>query len=101
MEVLHLSTKEFNDVVNQNETVVVDFWASWCGPCRMFSPILEEFASKTSNVVVAKVNVDEEPDLAARFGVSSIPTVLVFKGGKAVKKSVGVISVSDLEELVR
>ncbi len=101
MEVLHLSTKEFNDVVNQNETVVVDFWASWCGPCRMFSQILEEFANKTSNVVVAKVNVDEEPDLAARFGVSSIPTVLVFKGGKAVKKSVGVISVSDLEELVR
>ena len=101
MEVLHLSTKEFNDVVNQNETVVVDFWASWCGPCRMFSPILEEFANKTNDVVVAKVNVDEEPDLAARFGVSSIPTVLVFKGGKAVKKSVGVISVSDLEELVR
>lgn len=101
MEVLHLSTKEFNDVVNQNETVVVDFWASWCGPCRMFSPILEEFANKTNDVVVAKVNVDEEPDLAARFGVSSIPTVLVFKGGKPVKKSVGVISVFDLEELVR
>lgn len=101
MEVLHLSTKEFNDVVNQNETVVVDFWASWCGPCRMFSPILEEFANKTNDVFVAKVNVDEEPDLAARFGVSSIPTVLVFKGGKPVKKSVGVISVFDLEELVR
>lgn len=90
------STKPITDtsfdaeVTNNTGTVLVDFWAEWCGPCRALGPKLEEIASEMSNkVTVAKINVDENPNTAAKFGVRSIPTMIVFKNGRAVDQLVG------------
>ncbi|MBQ6000161.1 MAG: thioredoxin [Clostridia bacterium] len=78
------------EVLHSDKTVLVDFWASWCGPCRMLAPILAEIAEEyEGKVVVGKVNVDEEPLLAAQFRVSSIPTVVLFKNGKAINTLIG------------
>ena len=77
------------EVLRSDRPVLLDFWAPWCGPCRMVSPIVDEIAGERDDIVVGKVNVDEQNELAARFGVMSIPTLLVFKGGQAVNKAVG------------
>lgn len=79
-----------NEVVNSDKPVLVDFWASWCGPCRMLGPVVSEIAEENPQIKVGKINVDEEPELASMFGVASIPTVMAFKGGKAVSGAVGV-----------
>lgn len=86
--VLHLTKDNFKDFINSNEKVLVDFWASWCGPCKMLAPIMEELEKDYPNRV-AKVNVDEEEELAQAFGIQSIPTILIFKEGKLVDKTVG------------
>jgi thioredoxin 1 len=87
--ILSLNSASFDATVKQG-TVLVDFWAPWCGPCRMQLPILEEVVSQTAGrAIVAKVNVDEAPELAGRFGIRSIPTLLLFKDGKQVKEFVG------------
>ena len=78
------------EVLNADKTVLVDFWASWCGPCRLLSPVVDEIAAEHPELKVCKVNVDDEPELAGQFGVMSIPTLLVFKGGKLANQSVGV-----------
>ena len=90
MAILHVNESEFDrEVLQDSGTVLVDFWATWCGPCRMLSPIVDEVAEERSDVKVGKVNVDEQPDLAAQFGVMSIPTLLVFQNGRLVNQAVG------------
>lgn len=89
MSVLHLNKENFEEVVNSGKNVLVDFWAPWCGPCRMLGPVLEEIASENPDLVVAKVNVDEEAELAQAFRVMSIPMLVVMKDGKVVNQSVG------------
>ena len=95
----YILTKEnFDEIVlGSEEPILVDFWATWCGPCMMLSPIVEEL-SKTHKV--GKVNVDEEMPLAQRFGITSIPTLLVFKGGKLVNQSLGYQSLESLQKLM-
>ena len=77
------------EVLDCPKTVLLDFWASWCGPCRMVSPIVDEIADERPDIAVGKVNVDEQPDLAVKFGVSSIPTLVVLREGRIVRQSVG------------
>ncbi len=78
------------EVLHSEKPVLIDFWASWCGPCRMLSPLVDEIAEENSSIKVGKVNVDEQPELAQKFDVMSIPMLVAFKDGKAVNSSVGV-----------
>lgn len=101
MTTLHVNKDNFHSIVKESaKTVLVDFWASWCGPCRMIAPVLEEVAAQRPDVKVCKVNVDEEQELAASYHVSSIPTLLVFKNGQVVKQSVGAIPKAKILEML-
>ena len=98
-EVLHLTQGNFNDTVkNSNDVYLVDFWAPWCGPCRMMGPILDEYASKQTKIKVAKVNVDESPALATEFGITGIPTMIVFNKGKEDQRISGLVQLNVLEQ---
>lgn len=78
------------EVLESEKTVLVDFWAAWCGPCRMLSPVIDEIAAENSDIKVVKINVDEQPELAQEFNVMTIPSLLVFKNGEKVNQSAGV-----------
>ena len=102
MEVKNINDQEFeNEVLKSDIPVLVDFWAPWCGPCKMLGPIVEQVAQKTQGVKVVKLNVDDAISTAQKYGVVSIPTLIVFNGGKEVKRSVGLISEQQVSELIK
>lgn len=89
------------EVLDFPGTVLIDFWADWCGPCRMLSPVIDEVAAANPNVKVGKVNVDDEQELSAQFNIMSIPTLLVFKNGKKAGESIGLIPKEQVEKLIQ
>ena len=102
MSVIDVKTADFEaEVLKSDKTVLVDFWAVWCGPCRMLSPVVDQVAEENPDIIVCKVNVDVEQQLAIKYGVMSIPTLLVFKGGELVNQSVGVIPKEEVLNLIK
>ena len=100
--VITVTSENFeSEVLNSEKPVLVDFWASWCGPCRMLSPIVDEIAEEVQTIKVGKVNVDEQQDLAGKFGVMSIPPLILFKNGQPVNKSVGAKSKAALLDFIK
>ena len=96
-----VTTENFDqEVLMAKEPVLVDFWAAWCMPCKMLSPIVDQVASERSDVKVCKINIDDEGELAIRYGVMSIPTLIVFKNGEITNKSIGLISKEDILALL-
>ena len=101
MAVIELTEQNFDsEVIGSDRPVLIDFWASWCGPCRMVSPVVDEIAAEEPGVKVCKVNVDDEAELASRFGIMSIPTLVVMKGGKLTNKKVGVMSKDEILDMI-
>ena len=102
MSVITLTKDNFEEeVLNSDVPVLVDFWASWCGPCRMISPIIEEIAAEETGIKVGKVNVDDEPELASTYNIMSIPTIMLFNNGEVVNVAVGAKPKSALLSLVK
>ena len=95
-----INSDEFDSIIKGDKPVMVDLFADWCGPCRMVAPTIEALSAERSDAVVVKVNVDNSPELAVRFGVSSIPTILVFRDGKLLSRAVGVRSKDELSEML-
>ena len=102
MSIIHITAENYEaQVVNAAGKVLLDFWAPWCGPCRMIAPFLEEIAAEDESVTIAKLNVDEEMALAAQFGIVSIPTLIVMENGKAVQTAVGYRPKADILKLLK
>ncbi len=95
MSAIVINKNNFDEITNSEKTVLLDFYASWCGPCRMLSPVVDKIADEHPEILVGKINVDEEVDLAMQFGVSSIPALFVLKNGKIVNQSLGAIPEHD------
>lgn len=100
-KIVHATAQDFDSILKDNKVVLVDFWAEWCGPCRMVGPIMEQLAEDyAGRAVVAKVDVDAEQELAMRFGVQSIPTIILFKDGELVKKEIGAKPITSFTALL-
>lgn len=101
MAVVTITTENFaQEVLHSDKPVLLDFWASWCGPCRMVSPVVDEIAGERSDILVGKVNVDEEPALASAFNITSIPTLVVLRGGEVVNRATGARPKSSILSLI-
>lgn len=101
MAALNLTTSNFDsEVMNSDKPVLIDFWAPWCGPCQMVLPIISELAEEVTNAKICKVNVDENPELARKFQVMSIPTLIVIKDGNLVKREVGAKSKAEILDMI-
>ena len=98
MSIVEATDANFENTVQKNDLVLIDFWAPWCGPCRALAPVLEEIASENSNLVVAKMNTDEKPNIATQHGIMSIPTMMIFKKGELVDRLVGALPKSQIME---
>ena len=102
MEVLKVTSENFEkEVLHSDKIVLVDFYADWCGPCKMLSPVVDSVANENEDIKVVKVNVDNAQDLAIKYQVMSIPTLVVIKNGQEINRSVGVVSKSEIEEMVK
>ena len=102
MEVLEVASKNFEqEVLKSEKTVLIDFYADWCGPCKMLSPIVEQVAQENKDIKVVKINIDQEQDIAIKYEIMSIPTLVVIKNGNETNRSVGLIGKSDILELVK
>ena len=101
MAVINITKENFaQEVLHSEKPVLLDFWASWCGPCRMVAPLVEQIAQQRQDIVVGKINVDEEPTLAAQFGITSIPTLVVMKSGKITATALGYRPMEQIEALL-
>ena len=89
------------EVLKADKTVLVDFWATWCGPCKMIAPVIEEIANERSDIKICKVNVDEQGELSIKYGVMSIPTLMIFRNGEAVQTAIGYRPKDEIEELLK
>ncbi len=102
MSAIKITKENFEkEVIRSDKPVLLDFWAVWCGPCRMVSPLVDEIALENANIKVGKINVDEQPELASTFRVMSIPTLVVMKDGKEVKRSIGALPKNNILDLVK
>lgn len=100
-QILYLNTKEFDELINKEKLVLIDFWATWCTPCRMLAPVIEKIAEQyDGKLVVGKVDIDEQQELAIRYGIQSIPTVILFKDGKVAAKEIGVKPLKSFTSLI-
>lgn len=101
MGILKVSNENFeSEVLKSDKTVLIDFYADWCGPCKMLSPIVEQFAKEHSDIKVVKINIDDNQDLAVKYGVVSIPTLIVIKNGEEYNRIVGLVSKSEIEKII-
>ena len=101
MSIIHVTKENFDELVLKSENkVLLDFWATWCGPCQMIAPVLEEIAAEREDITVAKIDVDKEMELAIQFGVASIPTLVVMDKGQAVNKLIGFRPKADIEKIL-
>ncbi len=102
MAVLNITKENFEqEVLKSDKPVLVDFWASWCGPCKMLGPVIEEVGNEVTDTKIVKINIDEQMELASQFGVMSVPTLVLFKNGEVVKKDVGAKPKAEILKMIQ